>query len=168
WAPLLPYTTLFRSVGDTRLPGAGAGNPPGPLRAVAGPRPPAASAAGPPSPAVRERVLRAGRPRSEGRPIGARGSADPAVAVEPVLRGEGRHAHALMRDARHDDTGPAAGHAELGGLRLAPREVELRPREAVRSLRHRGFVFGKILGGPVDVLVAGKNDQGIAEKPTHI
>jgi len=69
-----------------------------------------------------------------------------------------------MRDARYDDAAPAAGHAELGGFR----NVKLRPRKPVWPLRHRGFVPRKVLGGTVDVLVAGKDHQWIAKKTNDI
>ena len=89
-------------------------------------------------------------------------------AAKPVIGGEGRHPHALMRDARHDDSAPSAGHPELGGFRLPAVNVELRPRKPVWPLRHRGVVPRKVLGRPVDVLVAGKDHQRIAKKTNDI
>ena len=73
-----------------------------------------------------------------------------------------------MRDTRHDDAAPAAGHAELCGFRLAAGKVELRPRKPVWPLRHRRFVPRKVLGRTVDVLVAGKDHQRIAKKTNDI
>jgi len=84
-------------------------------------------------------------------------------AAKPIIGGEGRHPHALMGDARHDDSAPAAGHAELGGFRLPAINVEPCPRKPVWSLDHRGVVPRKVLGRPVDVLVAGKDHQRIAK-----
>ena len=73
-----------------------------------------------------------------------------------------------MRDTRHDNGAPAAGHAELCGFRLAAGKVELRPRKPVWPLRHRCFVPRKVFGRTVDVLVAGKDHQRIAKKTNDI
>ena len=89
-------------------------------------------------------------------------------ATKPIIGGEGRHLHALMRDTRHDNAAPAAGDAELCGFRLAVGNVELRSRKPVWPLRHRGVVPRKVLGRTVDVLVAGKDHQRIAEKTNDI
>src|SRR5262249_56708014 len=87
---------------------------------------------------------------------------------EPIIGGEGRHPQAVMRDARYDDAAPPAGHGELGGFRLPVGNVKLRPRKSVWPLRHRGFVPRKVLGGTVDVLVAGKDHQWIAKQTNDI
>ena len=73
-----------------------------------------------------------------------------------------------MRDTRHDDATPAAGHAELCGFRPPVGNVELRPGKPVGPLRHRGFVPRKILGRAIDVLVAGKDHQRVAKKTNDI
>ena len=73
-----------------------------------------------------------------------------------------------MRDTRHDDTAPAAGHADLCGFRLPAGNIELRSRKPVWPLRRRGFVPRKVLGRTVDVLVAGKDHQRIAKKTNDI
>jgi len=52
-------------------------------------------------------------------------------ATKPIIGRKGRHPHAFMRDAGHDDAAPAAGHAELCGFRLPTGNVELRPRKPV-------------------------------------
>src|SRR3954464_12776799 len=61
-----------------------------------------------------------------------------------------------------------AGHAEPCGFRPAALEVELRPREPVRPLRHRGVVLRKVFSRPVDVLVTGKDHERVAEKTNDI
>src|SRR6516165_9367909 len=89
-------------------------------------------------------------------------------AAKPIIGGEGRHPHALMRDTWHDNAAPAAGHAELCGFGLPAGKVELRPRKPVWPLRYRRFVPRKVLGRTVDVLVAGKDDQRVAKKTNDI
>ena len=56
-----------------------------------------------------------------------------ASRAEPIIAGKCRHPHPLMRDARHDNAAPAAGHAELCGFRPPALKVELRPRKSVSA-----------------------------------